>query len=102
MIKWHAQKLVDIVTWGRCNFKIFLGQPSQLPTDSLKQLWNPFDVLAHENGDIGSISMDESLKILKVKLTGSPIVIDAEKSYENIVFPGDLGMLKLRIRNVQN
>ena len=68
----------------------------------LKQLWNPFDVLAHTNGDIGSISIDESSEILKVKIFGSPIVIDAEKSYENIVFPGDLGMLKLRIRNVQN
>lgn len=64
---------------------------------SSSDLWDPFTVLHHVNGDIGSIFSDPTSKTLRVKIKNEPQKINGARSFEVFEYPGSMGVLYQQI-----
>lgn len=69
----------------------------ELSTSFMSDLWDPLTLLHHKNGEVGSIFMEPSSKELKVKVKNDPKRVNAEKSFENLKYPGNIGVLYQQI-----
>ena len=76
----------------------------ELSTSTMLDLWDPFTLLYHKSGDIGSIFIEPLSRDLKVKVRNDPIRVDGEKSFENLVYQGNKGVLyqKITMKGVYN
>ena len=74
----------------------------ELGTASLKNIWNPMEILSHKLADIGSISADTSSMKLNVKVENQPETVNPEHSFENLAYQGNKGILsqKMDIKGV--